>query len=57
MAKIEAIEGLGNAQAEVLKTKAEIRNTDDLLKKRARPAGREEVEAITGSPMLGCWNG
>ncbi len=45
--KIDEIEGIGPAYAEKLAAAA-IKNTDDLLKKCATPAGRKAVAETTG---------
>ena len=50
--KIVDIEGVGNVYAEKL-TAANIKNTDELLAKCAKPAGRKELAEATGiSPKL-----
>ena len=47
MAKLEEIEGIGPGYAAKLR-KAGIRSTNDLLKKGATPAGRNEISKNSG---------
>lgn len=48
MAKIDEIEGIGKTHAATLQTKAGIKTVESLLEKGATPAGRKEIENLTG---------